>query len=358
VDEAVHRCPLGVVVGITPFNFPAMIPLWMAPLAVVCGNAFVLKPSQRTPLAGMRLAELFGEAGIPPGIVSVVHGAAETVGLLIDHPGVQAVSFVGSAAVARTVYARAAAAGKRVQALAGAKNHVVVMPDADLDFASRALFSSAFSNAGQRCLAGSVGVPVGGVADELAVSLTQLASSARLGPGLDPQSVITPLTTEEHRGRVESWIAKGVEEGAELLVDGRGRGLERRGFFLGASVLDRVRPEMSIAREEIFGPVLLIERAGDLDDAIDIVNRSPYGNAAAIFTASGWAGREFGRRVQAGMVGVNVGVPAPMAFFPFAGWKGSFYGDLHATGKDAMEFYTQRKVVTTRWPPPNAGAIP
>ena len=357
VDTDMYRYPLGVVAGITPFNFPAMIPLWMAPLAIVCGNTFVLKPSPRTPGAAARIVELFAEAGIPEGVVNLVHGGAGTVRHLLDHPGIRAISFVGSAPVAREIYARAAANGKRVQALAGAKNHIVVMPDADLDLASRGIFSSAFSNAGQRCLAASVGVAVGDTAGPLVDRLASMAESAMLGHGLERDSVITPLTTREHRDRVESWIATGVAEGARLVVDGRGR-KPRGGFFLGPSILDGVRPDMSVAQEEIFGPVLLVERAQDLDGAIEAVNRSRYGNAAAIFTRSGWAARTFRRRVQAGMVGINVGVPAPMAFFPFAGWKGSFYGDLHATGRDAIEFYTERKVVTSRWPAPTREDAP
>ncbi len=349
VDTDMYRHPLGVTVGITPFNFPAMIPLWMAPLSVVCGNAFILKPSQRTPLTANRLAELFLEAGTPDGVVSVVHGARETVELLIDHHDVAAISVVGSATTARAIYARAAAAGKRVQALAGAKNHVVILPDADLDLAADAIFSSAFANAGQRCLAGSVAVPLDTVADELLDRLTTLAGAAPIGSGLDPENVVTPVTTAEHRDRVSAWVDTGLSEGARLVLDGRDRGPER-GFFMGPTILDDVEPTMSVAQEEVFGPVLLVERVPTIDRAIDIVNASRYGNAAAIFTRDGGSARRFRREVAAGMIGVNIGVPAPMAFFPFAGWKGSFFGDLHATGKDAIHFYTERKVIVSRWP--------
>ena len=351
IDTDMYRYPLGVVAGITPFNFPAMIPLWMMPLAIVCGNTFILKPSQRTPLTAARLVELFEEAGLPAGVLNLVHGAGDTVDHVLDHPGIRAVSFVGSATVARHIYARAAASGKRVQALAGAKNHMVLMPDADLDFAAEAIFSSAFSNGGQRCLAGSVGVAVGGAGDELIERLAAIAESAKVGSGLDADSVITPVTTEEHRQRVKGWIDTGAEEGARIVVDGRNQGSDG-GFWLGPTVLDGVRPEMAVAQEEIFGPVLVVQRSAGLDEAIETINRSNYGNAAVIFTRDGGSARRFRRRVHAGMIGVNIPVPAPMAFFPFSGWKGSFYGDLHATGRDGIDFYTERKVITTRWPAP------
>ncbi len=351
IDTDMYRYPLGVVAGITPFNFPAMIPLWMMPLAIVCGNTFILKPSQRTPLTAARLVELFEEAGLPAGVLNLVHGAADTVDFVLDHPGIRAVSFVGSAAVARHIYARASANGKRVQALAGAKNHMVLMPDADLDGAAEAIFSSAFSNGGQRCLAGSVGVAVGEAGDKLIDRLAAIAESSKIGSGLEADSVITPVTTEEHRQRVKSWIDTGAEEGARVVVDGRNRGSDG-GFWLGPTVLDGVRPEMSVAQEEIFGPVLVVQRSDGLDEAIETINRSHYGNAAVIFTRDGGAARRFRRRVHAGMIGVNIPVPAPMAFFPFSGWKGSFYGDLHATGRDGIDFYTERKVITTRWPEP------
>jgi malonate-semialdehyde dehydrogenase (acetylating) / methylmalonate-semialdehyde dehydrogenase len=348
IDSELFRHPLGVVAAITPFNFPAMVPLWTAPIAIAAGNAYILKPSQRTPLSGMRMAELFAQAGIPAGIFSVVHGAEDAVNAICDHPLIRAVSFVGSAPVAKHVYARSAAAGKRVQALAGAKNHIVVMPDADLELAVPGLFSSAFANAGQRCLAGAVGVAVGEVGDELAERLAATAREARIGPGLDPESSITPVTSAAARERIAGYIELGEQEGARLLVDGR---IERDGgFFLGPTILDEVRPEMRVAQEEIFGPVLSLERLDSLDEALEAIARNEFGNATAIFTRDGGIARAFRRRVTAGMVGINVPVPAAMAFFPFAGWKGSFYGDLHATGMDGVHFFTESKVVTTRWP--------
>jgi malonate-semialdehyde dehydrogenase (acetylating)/methylmalonate-semialdehyde dehydrogenase len=352
VDVVMHREPLGVTVAITPFNFPAMIPMWFAPLAVATGNAFILKPSERTPLSAMRLAELFHEAGFPDGVFNVVHGTRETAEVLIDHPQVKAVSSVGSAAGAREIYARAAALGKRVQALGGAKNHIVVMPDADLDLAAAGTFSSAFSNGGQRCLAGSIGVAVGGIGDELVEKLTGIAREAKVGSGLeaemDSDTGVTPVTTAAAKERIEGCIARGEEEGARLVFDGRGE-LDNGGFFLGPTIFDEVRPEMELAREEIFGPVLAVERMEDLDKAIRAINASRYGNAAAIFTKSGAAARKFRREVECGMIGVNISVPAPVAYFPFTGWKDSFFGTLHATGRDGVEFYTEKKVVISRW---------
>jgi malonate-semialdehyde dehydrogenase (acetylating) / methylmalonate-semialdehyde dehydrogenase len=349
IDTELFRQPLGVVAAITPFNFPAMVPLWTAPIAIAAGNTYILKPSQRTPLSGMRLAELFQEAGLPPGVINVVHGAADAVNAICDHPLIRAVSFVGSAPVAKHVYTRSAAAGKRVQALAGAKNHIVVMPDADLDLAVPGVFASAFANAGQRCLAGAVSVAVGGVADELAERLAQMAKDAKIGPGLEEDSVVTPVTTPEARERIAGYIELGEKEGARLLVDGRFEGGDG-GFYLGPTILDDVRPEMRVAQEEIFGPVLSMERLGSLDEALDAIARNEFGNATAIFTRDGGVARAFRRKVTAGMVGINIPVPAAMAFFPFAGWKGSFYGDLHATGMDGVHFFTESKVVTTRWP--------
>ena len=352
VDVAMYREPLGVVTAITPFNFPMMIPLWFAPLAVATGNTFILKPSQRTPLSALRLAELFTEADFPEGVFNVVNGAMETVQSLIDHPQVKAVSFVGSAAIARKIYQQAGEQGKRVQALGGAKNHIVVMPDADLDTAVPAVFSSAFSNAGERCLAGSVGVAVGGIGDELVERLADAAREAKIGSGLDPDldsdQSVTPVTTPEAKERIEGYIKRGEEEGARLVVDGRGNSEENGGFFLGATIFDDVSPEMEIAREEIFGPVLAVERMEDLDQAINTINASEYGNAAAIFTRDGGAVRKFRREVECGMIGVNISVPAPVAYFPFTGWKESFNGDLHATGRDGIEFYTEKKVVISR----------
>jgi malonate-semialdehyde dehydrogenase (acetylating) / methylmalonate-semialdehyde dehydrogenase len=352
VDVSLHRFPLGVCCGVTPFNFPAMIPLWFAPLAIAAGNTFVLKPSQRTPLTANRLAELFAEAGFPDGVFNVVHGAQLAVEALIDHPQTRAVSFVGSAPVARKVYERSGLRGKRVQALAGAKNHLVVMPDADLDLAVPAVFASAFSNAGQRCLAGSVAVGVGGIGDQLVTGISRMAGEARVAPGDEPgtdaDSTITPVTTQEALERITRYIELGEREGAKLCVDGRRQG-EGGGFFLGPTVFDQVEPEMTLARDEIFGPLLAVERMEGLDGAIAAINGSEFGNAAAIFTRDGGAARKFVREAQAGMIGVNVSVPAPVAYFPFAGWRGSFYGDLHATGRDGVEFFTEKKVVTSRW---------
>jgi malonate-semialdehyde dehydrogenase (acetylating)/methylmalonate-semialdehyde dehydrogenase len=353
VDVALYREPLGVVTAITPFNFPVMIPLWFAPLAVAVGNTFILKPSPRTPLSANRLAELFVEAGFPDGVFNVVHGARGTVEALIDHPLVRAVSSVGSAATAKNIYTRAAERGKRVQALGGAKNHMVVMPDADLDVAAKGVFSSAFSNGGQRCLAGSVGVAIGGIGDPLVERLTAIARESQVGSGLDREmdsaTGVTPVTTADAKERIEGWISRGEEEGARLVFDGRQGYDSGEGFFLGPTIFDDVEPQMDLAREEIFGPVLAVERMEDLDDAIRTINESRYGNAAAIFTSDGKAASKFRRKVQCGMIGVNISVPAPVAYFPFTGWKDSSFGDLHATGRDGVEFYAERKVVIERW---------
>jgi len=348
VDQDLYRYPVGVCAGVPPFNFPVMIPLWMFPLAVVAGNTFVLKPSERTPLGAARLAEVFLEAGFPPGVLNVVHGAGKTVDALLEHPGISAISFVGSAPVARHVYMTAAAHGKRVQALGGAKNHIVVMPDADPEVAVPAILNSAFGNAGERCLAGSVAVAVGGAAATLLDPLREAASRMVVGPG-DQQGVqVGPLIRADHRDRVASYVDAGVKEGAELVVDGRPE-MSRKGFFLGPTILDRVTPRMSVGREEIFGPVLSVSRAETLDEAIAQANESSLGNMATIFTQSGRAGREFRERVDTGMTGINVPVAQPFAFFPFSGWKGSFYGDLHVHGTDGIDFYTRKKVVVTRW---------
>jgi malonate-semialdehyde dehydrogenase (acetylating) / methylmalonate-semialdehyde dehydrogenase len=353
VDVAMYREPLGVVAAITPFNFPMMIPLWFAPLAVATGNTLILKPSQRTPLSTLRLAELFTEAGFPDGVVNVVHGARETVEALIDHPEIKAISSVGSSAAAKNIYQRSAERGKRVQALGGAKNHMVVMPDADLDVAAPGVFSSAFSNGGQRCLAGSVGVAIGDIGEEFVERLESIAREARVGSGLnrdmDSSTGITPVTTADAKEQISGWISRGEEQGARLLVDGRRDYGQEGGFFLGPTIFDQVTTEMDIAKEEIFGPVLAVEHMEDLDQAIETINASRYGNAAAIFTRSGGAARKFRREIQCGMIGVNISVPAPVAYFPFTGWKDSFFGDLHATGTDGVEFYTERKVVIERW---------
>jgi malonate-semialdehyde dehydrogenase (acetylating)/methylmalonate-semialdehyde dehydrogenase len=348
IDEELVRFPVGVVAGITPFNFPNMVPLWMIPLALVCGNTFVHKPSQRTPLSAIRLAELLAEAGLPPGVFNIVHGAKEAVDALLDHPDVDAVSFVGSATVASYIYAQGAANGKRVQALGGAKNHLLVMDDADLEKAVTALISSAFGNAGQRCLAGSVAVGVGSLGDALVEELVDQAGRLRVGPGMEPDTDMGPVIREERKKELIGYIEQGEEIGAALVADGRGVG-PSDGFFLGPTIFDRVSPDMSLWKDELFGPILSVVRAADIDEAIKVMNASPYGNAASIFTTSGANAREFKRRAEAGMLGVNIGVAAPMAFFPFTGWKRSFFGDLHATGTDGIRFYTRQKVVTSRW---------
>jgi malonate-semialdehyde dehydrogenase (acetylating)/methylmalonate-semialdehyde dehydrogenase len=347
IDEELVRFPVGVVAGITPFNFPNMVPLWMIPLAIVCGNTFVLKPSQRTPLSGVRLGELLIESGLPEGVFNVVHGAKGAVDALLAHPDVSAVSVVGSVGVANYIYATAAAHGKRVQALGGAKNHLLVMDDADLDKTVTALLSSAFGNAGQRCLAGSVAVGVGSLGDALVQELSSQASRLKVGNGMDADTDMGPIIRDERRKELVGYIEQG-QEAASLAFDGRGMG-PPDGFFLGPTVIDGVTRDMPLWKDELFGPVLSVMRADDLDDALGILNSSTYGNAASIFTTSGHNAREFKRRAEAGMLGVNIGVAAPMAFFPFCGWKNSFFGDLHATGTDGVRFYTRPKVVTSRW---------
>ncbi|MCI4344439.1 MAG: CoA-acylating methylmalonate-semialdehyde dehydrogenase [Thermoplasmata archaeon] len=348
VDVESMRVPVGVVAGITPFNFPVMVPLWMAPLALVCGNSFILKPSERAALSAQAIARLFVECGLPAGAFGLVHGAAATASALVAHPGVDAIAFVGSAPAAKEVYTRAASGGKRVLALAGAKNHLLVLPDADLDRTVPAILSSAFGSAGERCLAASVVVVVEPVGDELVRRLGEKVRSLRLGAGGEAESEMGPLIRGEHRARVEEWIRRGEAEGAQVAA----RGVTPQGSpgnFLAPVLFDRVRPEMALAQEEIFGPVLCVVRSPSLGDAIDVANRSRFGNAASIFTADGRSAREFTERIEAGMVGVNIGVPAPPAFFPFVGWKGSVYGDLAATGRESVLFYTRPKTVVSRW---------
>jgi len=336
IDCKTIRQPIGVCAGITPFNFPAMVPMWMFPFALACGNAFLLKPSEKVPLTAVRAFELLGSAGLPAGVMHLIHGEKLAVDALLHHPLVKAVSFVGSTPVAKYIYATAAAQGKRVQALGGAKNHIVVMPDADLPKAVDGIIASAFGAAGQRCLANSVLVPVGEAAGPLLDLLVR-----RTKAGFEMASLITA----EHAQRVRGYIDKGIAEGAVALCDGR----DESGRYVGPTIFDNVTPEMTIAREEIFGPVLSVMRVNTLDEAIALVNSAPFGNASSIFTSSGKAAREYSSRIEAGMVGVNIGVAAPMAFFPFAGWKNSFFGDLHAHGKDAVAFYTEQKVIMSRW---------
>jgi malonate-semialdehyde dehydrogenase (acetylating)/methylmalonate-semialdehyde dehydrogenase len=349
IDCKTIRQPIGVCVGITPFNFPAMVPMWMHPFAIASGNTFVLKPSEKVPLTPTRIIELLGEAGLPPGVLNLIHGGKETVDALLHHPLVKAVSFVGSTPVAKYIYTTAAADGKRVQALGGAKNHLVVMPDADMPKTVEAIIGSAFGAAGERCLAGSVLVPVGEAAGPLLDLLAKRTEAMAVGDGSQAGIEMGPLVTSDHCQRVAGYIDKGVAEGATPLVDGRRRRSASGGFFLGPTIFDNVTPEMTIAKDEIFGPVLSVIRVKTLDDAIKLVNRSPFGNATSIFTNNGKAAREYSSRIEVGMVGINIGVAAPMAFFPFAGWKNSFFGDLHAHGKDAIAFYTEQKVIMSRW---------
>jgi malonate-semialdehyde dehydrogenase (acetylating)/methylmalonate-semialdehyde dehydrogenase len=353
VDCYVVREPLGVVVGIPPFNFPAMIPLWMMPIAVACGNTFLLKPAEKAPLTGARLVELFADAGLPAGVVGVLHGGKEVSERLIASPHVSAVSFVGSSAVAESVYRHAAAHGKRVQALGGAKNHLIMMPDGDLERSLPALIGSCFGCAGQRCLAGSVLVAVGDRARQDAVvdAFVRKARELKLGDGLDESATLGPVINAEQAQRIRTAVERGVSEGAKLLLDGRSVTVKDRprGCFIGPTVFDNVTPDMFVGKEEIFGPVVSVLRAHDLDEAIALANRSRYGNSVSLFTQSGTAARAFRERIQAGMLGINLGVPAPMAFFSFGGWKQSIFGDLHAHGPDAVSFYTRKKVVSERW---------
>jgi len=354
VDSHSVLQPLGVCAGITPFNFPAMVPMWMFPVALACGNAFVLKPSEKVPSTALRLARLLQEAGLPDGVFDVVPGDAEAVDALLAHPDVAAVSFVGSTPVARRVYEAAARAGKRVQALGGAKNHAVVLPDAALDFAADALVGAAYGSAGERCMAISAVVAVGEAADPLVERLRHRAAALRVGPGSEPGVDMGPLVTAAHRDRVRGLVDRGVAEGAQALLDGRGLRVPgaERGFWLGPTLLDRVTPEMTVYREEIFGPVLVVLRVPTLDAALALVNANPHGNGTAVFTASGHAARRFAREVQVGMVGVNVAIPVPMAFHSFGGWRQSLFGDLHVHGEEGVKFYTRTKAITARWPEP------
>jgi malonate-semialdehyde dehydrogenase (acetylating)/methylmalonate-semialdehyde dehydrogenase len=354
VDIHSLRQPVGVCAGITPFNFPVMVPLWMIPMAVVTGNAFILKPSERDPSASVLLADLFDQAGLPAGVLNVVQGGKETVDALLEHPGVAAVSFVGSTPVAEHVYVTAAATGKRVQALGGAKNHIVVLPDADLEAAADAVVSAAYGSAGERCMAASVAVAVGEAGDALVPLLKERIGALRVGPGTDPDVDMGPLITAEHRDRVAGYVQAGVDAGAEIVADGRDL-VDREGYFLGPCLLDRVTPEMDVYRDEIFGPVLSIVRTGDMAEALELIRTNQFGNGAAVFTRSGAAARAFSREVSAGMVGVNVPIPVPMSFYSFGGWKSSLLGDTHVYGPDAVRFYTAGKVVTSRWPDDDGG---
>lgn len=352
IDETMYRQPLGVVAAITPFNFPAMIPLWFLPYAIACGNTFVLKPSERVPLTTQRIFEIVDEAGVPAGVLNLVNGSKAAAEALLDHPAVRAVSFVGSTAAARHVYARSAANGKRVQCQGGAKNHVVVMPDADFPTATQIISDSAFGCAGQRCLAVSVAVTVGEARGVFRRAIAEMAASLRAGNGAEPGVQMGPVITAECKARVERLIGQGIADGADAVLDGRGIAVPgcERGSFVGPTVLDGVPPESELTDTEIFGPVLSLTPARDLEEAIAILSRSKYGNQASIFTSDGATARRFRHEAPAGNIGINIGVAAPMAYFPFSGWKASFFGALHAQGRDAVEFYTDKKVVVERWP--------
>ncbi|ACL57490.1 CoA-acylating methylmalonate-semialdehyde dehydrogenase [Methylobacterium nodulans] len=353
VDSHALRQPLGVVAGITPFNFPVMVPMWMFPVALACGNCFVLKPSERDPSASLLLAEWLKEAGLPDGVFNVVHGDKEAVDALLHHPKVAGVSFVGSTPIARYIYATATANGKRAQALGGAKNHMIIMPDADMDQAVDALMGAAYGSAGERCMAVSVAVPVGEkTANTLVERLIPKVRALKVGPGTDRDSEMGPLVTRQHLDKVRGYIAQGVSEGAKLLVDGRDLKLQgyETGFFIGGTLFDHVTPEMTIYKEEIFGPVLAVTRAPDYATAARLINEHEFGNGTAIFTRDGDAAREFAHEIQVGMVGINVPIPVPMAFHSFGGWKASLFGDHHMHGPEGVRFYTRLKAITTRWP--------
>ncbi|HEY3863376.1 MAG TPA: CoA-acylating methylmalonate-semialdehyde dehydrogenase [Verrucomicrobiae bacterium] len=352
IDCDTIRQPLGVCAGITPFNFPAMVPLWMYPVALACGNTFVLKPSEKVPLTAIRIAEILAEAGLPKGVLNIVHGGRECVDALVAHPKIKAISFVGSTPVARAIFETGTRLGKRVQSNGGAKNYVFIMPDADVENSARGVMEAAYGCAGERCMAGSTAVIIGDAAKTVLPSILDAARAIQVGPtDREAQPHMGPVITRQHRDRVEQLIETGAKEGARIALDGRGVRVpaEPDGFFLGASVLDGVQDGMCVAREEIFGPVLNVMRFEQLDAAIELANRSPYGNGASIFTRSGKAAREFRHRIKAGMVGINIGVPASIPWFPFTGWDQSFFGDLHMQGKEGVQFFTQQKVTTTRW---------
>ncbi len=357
VDVYSIRQPLGVVAGITPFNFPAMVPMWMFATAIACGNTFLLKPSEKDPSVSLLIAELLQEAGLPDGVFNVVNGDKVAVDRLLDHPDVAAVSFVGSTPIARYIYERGTAHGKRVQALGGAKNHMVVLPDADIDMAADAAVSAAYGSAGERCMAISVVVAVGDVGDRLVSAIAERLPSLRIGTGDDPDAEMGPLITREHRDKVASYLDVAVNEGATVVVDGRELKVAGDGFFLGVSLVDHVKPGSTLQQEEIFGPVLSVVRVPTYDDAVHLVNDHPYGNGTAIFTRDGGAARRFQFECQAGMVGVNVPIPVPVAYYSFGGWKGSLFGDTHMYGPDGIHFYSRTKVVTSRWPDPSTSTI-
>ncbi len=358
VDVYQLRQPLGVVAGITPFNFPAMVPMWMFANAIACGNTFVLKPSEKDPSASLFIADLLRQAGLPDGVFNVVHGDKVAVDRILEHPDVRAVSFVGSTPIARYIYETGTANGKRVQALGGAKNHMVVLPDADVEMAADAAVSAAYGSSGERCMAISVVVAVGGVGDPLVEAIKQRLPKIQVGPGSDPSAEMGPLVTREHRDKVASYLDRGREQGATVVVDGREHDSYRSaGFFLGPSLIDNVTPDMDSYCNEIFGPVLEVVRVDTYDEAVGLVNDNPYGNGTAIFTRDGGAARQFEFEVQAGMVGINVPIPVPVAYYSFGGWKSSLFGDLHMYGPEGIQFYTRSKVVTSRWPDPGTSQV-
>jgi len=357
VDCETIRHPLGVCAGISPFNFPAMVPLWMYPIAITCGNSFILKPSEKVPLTAMMIGDLLSKAGLPAGVFNIVHGGKDCVDAIIEHPGIRAISFVGSTHIAKYIYQNGTAHGKRVQAAGGAKNHIIIMPDADIEQTVQALQASTFGCAGERCMAGSLAIPVGEAAEELIPQLVASSERMKIGPtDGDGSPDMGPLVTKEHLDKVKGLIAKGSSEGAKLALDGREiqAAKEGKGFFLGPTIFDHAKTDMSIVKEEIFGPVLSVVRVKTLEDAINVGKDCPYGNGAVIYTNSGRSAREFKRHFNAGMIGVNVGVPAPMAWFPFTGWNNSFFGDLHIQGSEGIQFYTQQKMTMTRWFEPKA----
>ncbi|KPC64979.1 CoA-acylating methylmalonate-semialdehyde dehydrogenase [Streptomyces chattanoogensis] len=359
VDVAAIRQSLGVVAGITPFNFPAMVPMWMFPLAVACGNTFVLKPSEKVPSAAFKLAELAAEAGLPDGVLNIVNGDKVAVDAILEHPDIAAVSFVGSTPIAKYIHTTGTANGKRVQALGGAKNHMLVLPDADLDLAADSAINAAYGSAGERCMAISVVVAVGDTADPLIGKIKERADKLRIGPGDDPASEMGPLITKVHRDKVASYVTGAAAQGADVVIDGTGYTVEgyEDGHWIGVSLLDNVTPEMDAYRDEIFGPVLSVVRVETYEQAIELMNNSPWGNGTAIFTRDGGAARRFQLEVEAGMVGVNVPIPVPVGYHSFGGWKDSLFGDHHIYGNDGVHFYTRGKVVTTRWPDPSDGGI-
>ena len=357
VDVHSVRRPLGVVAGITPFNFPVMVPLWMIPNAVACGNAFILKPSEKAPSAALLLADLFYQAGFPDGVLNVVHGDRQAVGHLLEHPSIDAVSFVGSTPVARQIHRTASSHGKRVQALGGAKNHMIVLPDADIDLAADAAVSAGFGSAGQRCMAVSVVVAVGSSADRLVEAIAVRTGKISIGEGTAPDSEMGPLITLEHRDRVASYIGAAESDGARVVLDGRVASLPKDGFFLGCTLLDDVKPDMSVYVDEVFGPVLSVVRVDTYDDALALLRASPYGNGVALFTRDGGAARNFTDEVEVGMVGINVPIPVPVAHHSFGGWKDSLFGDTHMYGPEGIRFYTRGQVVTTRWLSPKSSSV-